>query len=756
MPAGFTAPVTDPTDTATMHRALWLRSWRRLAVQATLLAGIGLAFVGGPRSSQLAAAPPPDCQPESFCSLKKPLLLFLVDYSTSMNKDLQCQGTRWESTVDAIKLAIDHDNGFLASHYILGLMRFGHDPSPQSFDTLIPGDTSGLHDGYNLDVGFYDPDQPGQPYFECDQRDALFAALDAIPAPLGGSLTGIESWTRGAVQQARAYFNVTRAAHPADGDQRLRSILLITDGPWTNQQGTKQLAPATENPAPFAATLFTADNIPTHVVTLGEAAGHPFADELAAMGGTGQPLAAADPQALVDATKAVADDLAAAQLTPLCAPDTPRIMLLLDASSSMLNLQGGLVRAKQGEGGWEQARDTLAGAPSIFDQMLPAGEVQDLAHLGLSVFGGNMPDESKLIVQYGPCHKDNIGWALDPVNSCGDGCNDPYADAPITWTFQDGSMVPPNFADPTISHMPLCNQGIQPNKGCFGSGTSTHLGLLTVQTNLAAYKAACMDPMALSPCDADTPFLNILITDGLTNSAAAQYTPPLLDMFAQGVTTHVIGFGDGVDSPQAIASMNDMAAKGSGGLHTYHDANNQAQLEAALADILADFIAPPDPCCKLDSCDVPFNPSGEPDPIPETSTNPTNACSDSDSTSSTTTTDTTTTTSDSTTEQATTSTTTTTGEDPSTPSSSSSISMSATLTEQPSEPDPAPTTIDPSTTTSPTPTSDGPADPDTSSSEATGDPPQSADPGCGCRAQPSAAPLLAMVPLLLRRRRRAR
>jgi hypothetical protein len=80
--------------------------------------------------------------------------------------------------------------------------------------------------------------------------------------------------------------------------------------------------------------------------------------------------------------------------------------------------------------------------------------------------------------------------------------------------------------------------------------------------------------------------------------------------------------------------------------------------------------------------------------------------------------------------------------------------MSATLTELPSEPDPAPSTLEPTTTTPPpAPTTDDPAD---TTSDDTGDPPQSADPGCGCRAQAPTAPLLALLPLLLHRRRRAR
>jgi hypothetical protein len=253
---------------------------------------------------------------------------------------------------------------------------------------------------------------------------------------------------------------------------------------WTSQDGSQQLMPATASPVPVAQSLFDEDKIPTYVVAIGEAVDKPFADQIAMAGGTGAAYDAANPAALIDALKMVIADLIehadqADLYARSAAHHGPPRRLVVDAQPP------GRPRPRQeGQGGWEQARDALAGDPSIFEQMVPNGEVQDLVHLGLSVFGGNMPDESEVLVQYGPCRKDNFGWALDPVNSCGNGCNDPYADAPITWTFQDGSVVPPNFDDQTLSHMPLCNQGTQPNKGCFGSGTFTHLGLVTVQQNI--------------------------------------------------------------------------------------------------------------------------------------------------------------------------------------------------------------------------------------------------------------------------------
>lgn len=267
----------------------------------------------------------------------------------------------------------------------------------------------------------------------------------------------------------------------------------------------------------------------------------------------------------------------------------PRIMVLLEASSTTLNLDG--MRAKQGQGVWEEVRQALAGTDgSLFAVDIPGGELATRAYLGLAVFGLNIPNEAEVLVQYGACKQPNFAWALDPVHSCvGPDCVDPYADSPITWTKQDGMSVPPFFATSTISHMPRCNAG--PMGSCSGSGAYTHLGLEAVRNNIAAYKAQCvMDPQ--EPCDPATPFINILIASRLTNSTPGEYTPPLMQMYADGVVTHVIGYGPGADSPAAIASLNFMADQGSGDQLDYHDANNPAELAAVFADIVASLAFP--------------------------------------------------------------------------------------------------------------------------------------------------------------------
>jgi MYXO-CTERM domain-containing protein len=604
-----------------MKRLSLIGSWKRLGVQLGLLGGIGLAFVGGSEPPKVEAAPQ-NCTEEGQCTIKKPLFLIILDYSTSMNLDFDGNVTRWEGAVNAINSAIDADNGFLASNFILGLERFGHDPNPNTAGTTIPNDNSGIVDGQSLDVPFYDENDPNKAYFECTQGDAIKAKLEELAAgPLNGNNVGIGTWTKGALDFASAYFTQTYDDHPEDVGNRLASIMVVTDGAWTNPQGNMPLAPANQNPAITATALFNGDpSIATYVVALGDAEGLMFADQLAMAGGTGTAIDAGDPQALIDALQAVIDELKMTQIVPVCTPGLPRIMVLLDASSSMLNINGGMDHAPAGMGGWDQAREALAGANSLFDQPInndPNKKVENLVHLGLSVFGHNQPAEEKLIVQYGPCRKDNFGWALDPNTSCENpGCNDPYGPPPITWTFKDGSIEdPPNFDDQTLSHMPKCNKTANPPNACVGSGTYTHLGLELIQDNIDTYKGICSQMDAPQPCNDDTEFINILITDGqYTNfSTDAQVQAPLQAMFNDGITTYVIGFGDGVNTPAAITQLNKMADWGSGNQLDYFDANNQDALEAALASIIEQITF--DPCCEFNDCDfVPEPTTEEPDP----------------------------------------------------------------------------------------------------------------------------------------------
>ena len=602
-----------------MKRLSLIGSWKRIGVQLGLLAGVGLAFVGGSEPPTVDAAPVP-CQKEGNCTFKKPLFGIILDNSSSMNEQFDANTTRWEGAVAAITSAIDFDNGYIAENFILGLIRFGHDPDPNVAGTKIAADTSGLVDGQKLDVPWYDDQAPNKPYIECTNGDAIIAALEAAGAPSGGNKTGIGTWTKGAMDFAKAYIAKAKADHPMDMDKRKPVLMVVTDGKWTNPQGNQTLAPANQNPAITAGDLFNNQDIPTYVVTLGDAMDLPFADELAMAGGTGKAIGAGNPMDLVDALKAVIVKIQQDVVAPVCTPGLPRIMVLLDASSSMLNIGGGTMHAPEGMGGWDQARDALAGADSIFDIVLNNNnKVENLVHLGAAVFGHNAPAEEKILVQYGPCRKDNFAWALDPKTSCeAPGCVDPYAVPPIKWTFKDGSMIdPPGFDAKTLSHMPKCDFSAQQPMACIGSGTYTHLGLNLIQANIGTYQTECKAMDYIYPCNDQTEFINILVTDGKYNSTDAQVQMPLQNMYTNGITTYVIGFGDAVD----VNQLNKMADWGSGNTEDYYDANNQDQLETSLKNILEQLTF--DECCSFNDCAmIPEPTTDEPDPmvIPDPST----------------------------------------------------------------------------------------------------------------------------------------
>ncbi len=605
-----------------MKRLSLIGSWKRLGVQLGLLAGIGLAFVGGTEPPRLEAAPK-NCGLEGMCTFKKPLFGIILDYSTSMNAVFDkmdpdpLTNTRWAGAKKAIKAAIDSDNGYLASNMILGLVRFGHDPDPNAKGTTIAKDASGITDGQKLDVGWYDAAAPDKKYYECTNGDVINAALDALPAPINGALVGIGTWTKGAMEFTKAYIAQTKADHPADKGERLAVLMVVTDGEWTNTIGTTKLAPPDQDPAITAGDLFNNQAIPTYVVAIGEAEGKAFADKLAMAGGTGTAIDAVDNAALVAALKQVIKSIQDNVIAPVCTPGLPRIMVLLDASSSMLNVAN--KHAGIGVGGWEEARQALAGdMGSIFDVLVNNGNpVEDVVHLGLAVFGFNAPAEEKLVVQYGPCRKDNFAWALDPATSCvAPGCADPYGAPPIKWTFQDGQANnPPGFDEKTISHMPKCDAAPNLPGACVGSGTYVHLGLELVQKNIGTYKNECKVDGYIYPCSDATEYINIIVTDGDYNSTDAQVKAPLESMFNAGITSYVIGFGDLVMVPASVIKLDNMAKWGSGGVNKAYKAAEQADLELALKNIIEKLSF--DPCCKFNDCSFNEEPNTlEPDPVP--------------------------------------------------------------------------------------------------------------------------------------------
>ncbi len=589
-------------------------SWQRIGLQVGLLAGIGLAFAIGTHEAPAEAGGGNECPSENDCTFKKPNIAIVMDYSTSMNEDWDGQSTRWEVTSAAIT-AVTQPGSFLSQNTNLALMRFGHDPSPGQPGTSIANEDSGLIDGNVIDVAW---DDDADEYYPCNGA-AIGEALVAAGAPMEGNLFGIGTWTKGALDAMSVEIAQTKADHPGDVGARAYVNVVVTDGAWTGVNGTTTLAPAGENPAITAADLFDNQNIQTYVVAVaGDPAAEMAADETAAAGGTNAALDGDTPEELEAALAGVVQDIIDSVVAPECVGGLPRVMVLLDASSSMLNINGGVVAGGMGETGWDAARAALAAdMGSLFAIDVGVGDAEDVVHIGLAVFGHNAPapGEQKLVVDYGPCNRDNIKWALDPNTSCEmPGCDDPWSGPPIAWTFQDGTIDPPGFDHATNSAMPQCSGNAD---FCSGSGTYTHLGLQLVKDNQADYQAAGLMNGAQYPTNPDTLYFNILITDGQYNgySTNAQVQAELEQMFNNDITTYVIGFGDGVNTPAAQAQLTSMAEWGSGGVGDYFDADNQAELTMALSDIFTNLEF--DPCCALNDCsEAPEPTTEEPDPIP--------------------------------------------------------------------------------------------------------------------------------------------
>ena len=118
-----------------MKRLTLVGSWKRIGLQLGSLAALGLAFFGAPQAPATAAD---DCPDEDECSFKKPSLMILMNYSTSMNEAWDGD-TRWETIVAAVEELVSADNGYLSHNLNLSLMRFGHDPNEARSGTTIPG-----------------------------------------------------------------------------------------------------------------------------------------------------------------------------------------------------------------------------------------------------------------------------------------------------------------------------------------------------------------------------------------------------------------------------------------------------------------------------------------------------------------------------------------------------------------------------------------------------------------------------------------
>ena len=281
--------------------------------------------------------------------------------------------------------------------------------------------------------------------------------------------------------------------------------------------------------------------------------------------------------------------------------DYPRIMFLLDASSSLLN-NGSSDHAAEGESSWDLIRNSISGNSSSLDTIVDGGyPARDRALWGASVFGHNTPEpgEQKVLVQHGYCTEDNIEWALNPWSSCeAPGCEYPWSGSPISWTFKNYKYADPFFNQDTISHMPKCDFPGGNAKICSGSGTFSHLGLELVLSNFSTFNDF--------PADNNTPKALIYITDGQYNgySTDGQVSAALMQMNAGGVSVYIVGFGDGVQNPQAQAQLSNMANWGSGGDSPHYSAGSEQDLRNALASIVSEIFSPLPLCCPVHKCGV--------------------------------------------------------------------------------------------------------------------------------------------------------
>jgi hypothetical protein len=299
----------------------------------------------------------------------------------------------------------------------------------------------------------------------------------------------------------------------------------------------------------------------------------------------------------------------AVEPTPDCVASFPRVMIVMDGSSSML------AGRRLGGNNWDKARFALAGSPrsSGTDQepVVPAfareldvrGNVvtiEDVVHLGMLVF--NAADTQQLVVQYTPCATDNLRWAMDPYTSCeAPGCRDPYEGEPV-WTFKNSDVDrSPPFVETTFSFMPPCNpNGPLP---CVGNvyNTYTAEGLEAALANVERYRR---NPGAFE-LDERTRFANILITDGET--APDSLPGPALERLADaGVPTYVIGLepeGFSSDPIARLEVLDRYAEAGGTELATLIEATERDIADAfaeAVTRIIDDLGT--DPCCQPNHC----------------------------------------------------------------------------------------------------------------------------------------------------------
>lgn len=581
----------------------------------------------GVSSLAYAQAEPRTCESENDCSFKKPNVLLVLDYSSSMTGAEnapaffpvgQTVTTRWDASLEAARWILHYDRGFFANNTRIGLSRFAHDPDLQQTGTHISTDRSfpPITDGFALDVPF---DGTDGKYLQC-KASGVEAAVELLrnapPPPVGSSLgrdSVMLTWTRGALRSARDLIEQTRTRHKDEPNEQSRKyeVVLMTDGDWTCADMIGQNCD--EDPAPEAAKLRAA-GVPVHVIAFGDATMQPSLNEVALQGGTGKAIDASSPQGIIDALRAVLDNIRDSVIVPTCTQKLPRLMITMDASSSMLE------GAALGETKWDKARYALSGNPRapnpgdpgyvepvLMRKLSVNGRdiaIEDLVHLGMVAFAGK--EQQTQLFGFGPCMRDNIAWAMDPQTSCvAPGCSDPYGRAPLAWTFKDSETDrDPRFVRHTRSFMPVCDSAAA-DGSCQGTAPTTFTGegLAFARARIREYRGNS----APFPQTDQTRYVNILITDGETSEGSASVQDALSSLLSDGVRTYVIGFGTSDELDRA--QLDQYAAWGDTQQAIIVDPA-RAQSADLLANALTSIVGSLglDACCVLNQC------AAEPEP----------------------------------------------------------------------------------------------------------------------------------------------
>jgi hypothetical protein len=214
------------------------------------------------------------CVPEAQCVDKRVALVFVVAYGSRMNTQWD-NLTRWEQVQASLHALPLDTQARLQNDAISSFIRFGHDPSLNP-GTLVMGDDSGIIDGQAHDVMWSD----------CNWMDVL-DAYDAAGAPMNGNEFGMGSWLKGAMDFALEDIQAAKLL-PQNAGRDYR-VIIIFGGYWSNQTGTQNNAPLSDNPASTIATLNQTHAVPTYVVTADPNEGMKVAtsNEFAVAGGTG-------------------------------------------------------------------------------------------------------------------------------------------------------------------------------------------------------------------------------------------------------------------------------------------------------------------------------------------------------------------------------------------------------------------------------------------------------------------------------------